>query len=285
LPGEYFIRDRAEGTSTLGELIAHALRFTPAATAALLAQGGVWDWARRQRQRDGSLPAGQTLYKVFVPPFPLCPCRISPAQIHYQDDLLLAVFKEAGVPVQPTPYSDLDCLTAGVTAYLRETKQRGPAHLINRLDRPAMGLVLFARERAGARLLSSLFSGRQMEKTYLVLTAPFAGVREHYSLEGEVEWRGRRRGAKTRVRFLGEGQGRFAFLAWPETGRTHQIREHFRQSLAPIDGDIGLGAKRIMLACVAYRFEHPRRQRPVVISYLPDCFLPHLPAGFDLQLG
>ncbi|HNX96151.1 MAG TPA: pseudouridine synthase [Candidatus Aminicenantes bacterium] len=283
--GEYFIRDREGGKSTLGELVVRALRVSPAAAAALIAQGGVWDWARRQRQRDGSRPAGETLFKVFVPPFPVRPCRISPASIRYQDDLLLAVIKEAGVPVQPTPYSDLDCLAAGVNVYLRDTDQGGPAHLINRLDRPAMGLVLFARDRAGARSLSSLFHGRQMEKTYLVLTAPFPGVQGEYSLDAEIEWRGQSRGARTRVRFLGERRGRFAFLAWPETGRTHQIREHFRQFLTPIDGDIGPASTRIMLACVAYRFDHPRGHQPVVISYLPDCFLPHLPSGFDPERG
>lgn len=269
----FFIQLQAGERLALSAALQRHLRATPQEAERLLRQGSVWDHDRRQRLRDGDALLGGRLLRVDRPKFAVQECVLDPADVQHEDDHLLVVFKRGGVPTQPTPYSDVSDLLHGVQGYLA---RRGVAYRpapINRLDLPAQGLVLFAKNNRCETALHRLFDGRHVRKRYLAATAPFAGVPPSCVIRSRLEWQGREKEALTYVRFCREHAGRFFFLVLPQSGRTHQIRRHFRERLAPLLGDVRYGGAPpggdLWLLCFQYAFAHPVSGRRLRVSYLP----------------
>ena len=75
--------------------------------------------------------------------------------IIYEDKNMIVVNKPAGQLVQSGRSFELD-LTSEVLNYRREKGEEAYAAVINRLDRPVSGLVLFAKNKKEASRLSSL---------------------------------------------------------------------------------------------------------------------------------
>lgn len=273
----FFIRLKAGERMTLAEALQKHLKATPEQARQLLRQGSVWDDGRKERLRDGSLVPGGRLLRVDRPRFAIREYVLDPADVKYEDDCLLAVYKRGGVATQPTPYSDIDNLLHGVHGYLRG---RGTAYRpapVNRLDLPAQGLVLFAKDKRCETALHRLFDGRRIRKRYLAATAPFPGVEPSTLIRSEIEWQGRSRPALTYVRFCREHGGRFFFLVMPQSGRTHQIRRHFQERLAPLLGDVRYGhagpGGPLWLLCFQYAFRHPLTRKKLSLRYIPPAWL------------
>src|SRR5579862_7934523 len=89
----------------------------------------------------------------------------------YEDNHIIAVAKPAGVLSQPDKSGDSSMLEE-VRAYLKK-KYKKPGNvfvgLLHRLDRPASGILLFAKTSKGASRLSEQFRNHQVEKSYSVL--------------------------------------------------------------------------------------------------------------------
>jgi 23S rRNA pseudouridine1911/1915/1917 synthase len=214
-------------------------------------------------------------------------------QILYLDNHLLVVNKPAGVLVQADDTGDLDLLTLG-KHYLKERFHKpGEVYLglVHRLDRPASGVMVFARTSKAAARLSEQFKSRMADKRYLAL------------VEGEAEAGGRReeylgRG-KSRMRVVDRdhAEAQLAILQWRslgysngvtlvdirlETGRKHQIRVQLAESGHPILGDFRYGATReldgrnLALHCYRLGLDHPTRSDRLSWSVTP----PESWAGF-----
>jgi len=91
----------------------------------------------------------------------------------YEDNHTIAVFKPAGVLAQGDKTQDISLLDE-VKKYLKE-KYHKPGNvflgLLHRLDRPASGIMLFAKTSKGASRLSEQFRNHTIEKTYHVLVS------------------------------------------------------------------------------------------------------------------
>jgi 23S rRNA-/tRNA-specific pseudouridylate synthase len=178
--------------------------------------------------------------------------------------------------VQPTPYSDIDNLLHGVQKYYDRRRIAYHAAPINRLDLPAQGLVFFAKNKKCEAALNRLFQEHRVRKRYLAATAAFAGVKPSYIIRSALEWQGRSKDALTYVRFCRERSGRFFFLVFPQSGRTHQIRRHFQEQVAPLLGDVRYGGaapgNELWLLCFQYAFPHPVGGRTVRVRYLPEAW-------------
>jgi 23S rRNA-/tRNA-specific pseudouridylate synthase len=174
---------------------------------------------------------------------------------------------------------------------------QGPSFL-GRLDRPTSGLVIGALTRAGLASVEPGWTSGAVEKGYLavvhgrpaeggLIDIPLAARRPRHRGTGRVEearssFHALARPAK-RAR-----DGMSLVLAFPHTGRTHQLRRHFKAIGHPIVGDSRYGDRRrdrdvpeagLMLHCWRYRAPD--------VAGLPDEVVSDLPArfrGFDVDV-
>jgi RluA family pseudouridine synthase len=160
-------------------------------------------------------------------------------------DAWIAIDKPAGMPAQPP--RDREVRSAEELLRL----EYGEIYLVHRIDTPTSGILLFARTRAEAARLSSLFATGAMRKVYLALAD--GEIDAEQRIESPVEVRE----ATTIVRPLRRIDGRTLVEAEIVTGRTHQIRIHLASIGHPVAGDRRYGgskAPRLMLH--AWKLEH-----------------------------
>lgn len=204
----------------------------------------------------------------------------------YLDNHLLVVVKPAGMLSQEDRTGDEDVLTLG-KAFLKERFEKPGAvflGLVQRLDRPASGVMVLARTSKAAARLSTQFRDRTVEKDYMAL------------VEGGLEGTGRFEDLlvkdDTGVRVVGpdDPAGKEARLAWTalgpvgggtlvhvrlETGRAHQVRVQFAERGHPLVGDMrygattGLDGRNLALHCTRIAVDHPtKRER---IAWAASC--------------
>jgi 23S rRNA pseudouridine1911/1915/1917 synthase len=178
-------------------------------------------------------------------------------QILGETEDFLAVDKPAGLLAHPTksggPRTLWDELR-GLLGY--ELAVGGQVSLINRLDRETSGVLLVAKNSQAARSAGIAMQRRGIQKEYVALVFGWPDWHEKVIdgpiirreeigrseiwLERTVDPRGAP--AVTRVcvekRLKLSEERRFAVVrAWPESGRTHQIRVHLSHAGFPILGD------------------------------------------------
>jgi 23S rRNA-/tRNA-specific pseudouridylate synthase len=269
----YFIRLKKGESMALSAVLQKHLRASAEEAERLISQGSVWDNERKVRLQDGHMTITDELLRVDRPKFSIREYELSKEDIKFEDDHILIVYKRGGVPVQPTPYSDIDNLLHGVQEYYDGKGIRYKAAPINRLDLPAQGLVFFAKSKKSEIALHRLFQERKVRKRYLAATEAFAGVKPSYIIRSRLEWQGKSLEALTYVRFCRERDGRCYFLVFPQSGRTHQIRRHFQEQVAPLSGDIRYGGSaagaELGLLCFQYSFPHPASGKKTTVRYIP----------------
>lgn len=162
---------------------------------------------------------------------------------------------------------------------------------VHRLDAATSGCLLVARTKPAFRILSRAFSSRMVEKSYLAVVhgqpaPPVGEVFTHIAPEipGGVRMvvvePGAGPTAMTHYRtVLGAGD-RTLLEAMPVTGRTHQLRVHFRHLGHPLVGDLLYGyagsgvSGRLMLH--AHRLGFPDPENPAqwieVVAPVPGEF-------------
>lgn len=139
-----------------------------------------------------------------------------------------------------------------------ELANGGQVSIVNRLDRETSGLVFIAKTAEAARRFHSAMARRDVAKEYLALVWGWPG-RDEFSIDAPILRQGEQlptsiylkrcihpagAGALTRFRVERRFEKatpagcRFALVrAFPETGRTHQIRLHLAHAGHPIVGD------------------------------------------------
>lgn len=171
-----------------------------------------------------------------------------PLDIIYEDEDILVINKDAGVPIHPSPGHYDNTLANGVAWYFLEKGQPFTYRAVNRLDRDTTGLLILAKHMLSACILSSQMKDRRICREYLALvqgrlpesgtiTAPIAR-REKSVIERQVDYE-KGKDACTHFRCLSYNREHDLSLAslWLETGRTHQIRVHLKFAGHPLPGD------------------------------------------------
>lgn len=209
----------------------------------------------------------------------------------YQDDVLVAIDKPAGLLVHRTRIDRHETRFA-----LQETRDLVGRYLypVHRLDKSTSGLLLFALDPDAARSLAEQFTGGAVEKRYLAVVRgwpPESGVVDRPLTDlpdsRHRRWEGERQPARTAFRRLATVEfpvavskyptSRYALLeVQPETGKQHQIRRHLKHISHPVVGDTRhgekrhnqffrneLGVARLLLASVEVAFRHPTTGVPV----------------------
>ena len=181
------------------------------------------------------------------------PAEDGPLDILWEDDCLIAVDKPAGILVHPTFSRQTGTLANRLLGWYRRTGQACAVHVLTRLDRDTMGVVIFAKNAWAHWLLMEELADGRVEKVYeaLSLGGPAAdeglidlpiAKRPNPSLLRWVHPDGKP--AQTRYRVLErglrpapEGPELCRLELRPLTGRTHQLRVHCAHEGFPIWGD------------------------------------------------
>ncbi|MFR1766269.1 MAG: RluA family pseudouridine synthase [Lachnospira sp.] len=180
-------------------------------------------------------------------------------EIIYEDKKMMIVRKEAGKLSQSGKSFERD-LTGEVLLYRKKKGEMQYAALINRLDRPVSGLVLFAKDKAEAARLSKLMQNEGLCKRYkaIICGRPESdkGIFEDYLCKDERSNVSRvvdektygAKYAKLEYEFVKEihiGQNLYSLVNIRLiTGRHHQIRVQFAQRNMPILCDVKYGGEK-----------------------------------------
>jgi len=172
----------------------------------------------------------------------------------YKNNQLIAFNKPAGIPVQADKTKDKSLLD------LAEIYTKSKLHLIHRIDRPASGIVLFAKNKSALSHLSEQFKARTTKKLYLAVvpnqpSEPKGQLIHHLKKNGKTN-----RSQVVNAEINGAKQLLTISL---QTGRHHQIRAQLAAIKNPIKGDVKYGFRRgnkdrsIHLHSWKLSFEHP----------------------------
>lgn len=169
-----------------------------------------------------------------------------PLSIVYEDEDLLVINKDAGVPIHPSQGNYDNTLANACAYYFQQKGEPFTYRCINRLDRDTTGLLILARHAYSASLLSAMVAKREIHREYRaivtgllpeegIVDAPIARVNGS-TIEREVNFE-TGEAARTHYKRLNYKNGYSLASLKLETGRTHQIRVHMKYLGHPLPGD------------------------------------------------
>lgn len=170
-----------------------------------------------------------------------------PLDIIYEDNDVIAVNKPPNMPTHPSHEHQSDTLANALSYYFHEKGVPFVFRAVNRLDRDTSGIVLVAKNKSAAFLLSKEFSSFRVEKKYIAIANGITP--EKFTVDGNMK---RQEESKMKRVMCDESEGQYsrtdferiassnsmsALLVTPKTGRTHQIRLHLSHAGHPIISD------------------------------------------------
>ena len=208
--------------------------------------------------------------------------------IVYEDNNIVICNKPVGMASQSERSFDVDLLSKVLT-YRTEKGEAAYAAIINRLDKPVGGLVLFAKDKRTAAGLSAISGKHSIEKYYYAVVTGNPGEKGEYTDWLLKESRGNvsralaenTTGAKKAVLNFTtletkeiEGVEYSLVKVRLMTGRHHQIRLQMSNIGNPLYGDQRYGIQdKKQLALYAYKLEfiHPVTKENMTFLNVPKC--------------
>ncbi len=209
-----------------------------------------------------------------------------PLDILFEDDDLLVISKPPGMVVHPSAGHQESTLVnallhhcAGQLSGIGGVARPG---IVHRLDKETSGCLVVAKNDPTHLALSTQFAGREVEKVYHAIVC--RAVTPH---RGDIRAAIARHPTHRKRMAVTDGSGRAAWTTFRvlerlreatlveallHTGRTHQVRVHFKHLGFPVVGDAtygnrqnkrlseltGYAAPRQMLHAHRLAFKHPR---------------------------
>ncbi|PNR97092.1 RluA family pseudouridine synthase [Petrotoga sp. 9PWA.NaAc.5.4] len=221
-----------------------------------------------------------------------------PLNILYEDDELIVINKPAGLLVHPTNKIKTGTLVNALMYHIKDFEKHGGditrLGIVHRLDKDTSGVLVISKTSYSHNILSRQFKDRVTKKNYIALVEGRLKEKEseinlplgrHPTLRTKraVVYNGRE--AITQYKVLKEFND-MASLVWIrlKTGRTHQIRVHFKYLGNPVLGDTlygknkfekfyGISPERQMLHAIKLGFYHPKTEKWLeFLAPLPNDF-------------
>ena len=167
-----------------------------------------------------------------------------------KNNQFIAFNKPPGMPVQADKTGDKSLLQ------LAEIYCKSKLYPVHRLDRPASGVVVFAKTKTAVGSLNDQFKERTVRKTYLAVVKDLPpekeGTAAHFLQKNQEKNRSLVKGekgvggkeAELKYRVLGSSDNYHLLEVQPLTGRHHQIRAQLAAMGCPIKGDVKYGSRR-----------------------------------------
>lgn len=180
--------------------------------------------------------------------------------IVYEDDWLLVVNKPAGLLSVPTPGNEPRTLTSILNHDGEERGKKYRLHPCHRLDRETSGLMIYAKAKSVQKKMMDAFRNRLVSKKYIAFAH---GKLSHF--QGRISSAIEGKSALTKYKVIQEKTNYSVLEVIPVTGRTNQIRIHFKNIQHPLVGedkfvfrkDFALRFKRLCLHAQELGFTHP----------------------------
>lgn len=174
-------------------------------------------------------------------------------RIIFRDDKVIAIDKPSGLSTQGG--SGITISLDDFLPYLKFDLEEKP-QLVHRLDKDTSGVILIARTKEVAEVLTDKFRHKEIRKTYQAMVDGYVkkdfGVidiplKKKYVGKNEKVYRDEIEGktAITKFKVLQRFKDYSLLELHPLTGRTHQIRVHCKELGYPIIGDVKYGGKKV----------------------------------------
>jgi 23S rRNA pseudouridine1911/1915/1917 synthase len=229
-------------------------------------------------------------------------------KILYEDTDIVVVNKPAGLLTHSDGKTKVKTLsgwlvkkfpqaqTVGELLTMSDGEETGRSGIVHRLDKDTSGVILLAKTQQGFDCLKEQFQNHQIKKAYhaFIVGEPRVsrGIMDHPIGKSGTDFRARSAsfGAKGDTReavtqymvkkTVKTKDGSYSFvLAMPKTGRTHQIRAHFKALGHPLIGDSlygkaknSLGFDRTALHAFSIEFENCAGEKIHVEAPYPTDF-------------
>lgn len=205
-------------------------------------------------------------------------------EVAYEDEYLIAANKPPFLVVHPTKSHQSNTLGNAVAYHMVSSGANYKIRFINRLDRDTSGIVLIAKSALVQQRITEQMQKNQVDKHYIAI------VEGHVDKAGTIDLPIGREKEDDIVRVV-TPQGKRAVTKYEcirtvgkyslvgiqlLTGRTHQIRVHFRAIGHPVVGDALYGAtspyiSRQALHCEEMSLVHPFTGESLVLrAEMPD---------------
>lgn len=184
-----------------------------------------------------------------------------PINIMYEDDDILIVNKEAGMVVHPGFGNWEGTLVNALAFHFKNLPNMGDENrpgLVHRIDKNTSGILVIAKNEKSMKIMGEKFANRDLNRKYLALV--WGDVKEDEgTITGHI---GRSLKNRKVMDVFHNGEfGKHAVTHWKvverlgyttlvecklETGRTHQIRAHFKYIGHPLFNDEEYGGDKIL---------------------------------------
>ncbi len=167
--------------------------------------------------------------------------------IVYEDEDIIVINKPAGLPIHPSLNHYEDSLANGLAYYYEAQNKPFIFRCANRLDKNTSGLTVIAKHLVSGNILSTMVKNREFHREYYAIVrghldepegtidAPIGRVGDSI-ITRQVDFENGER-AITHYKVIDEKKGHSLISIHLETGRTHQIRVHFKYIGHPLIGD------------------------------------------------
>jgi len=227
-----------------------------------------------------------------------------PLDVVFEDGDIIVINKPANMIVHPAPGAPRGTLVNALLHHCKDLSGVGGVKrpgIVHRIDKDTTGLLAVAKNDLAHESLCAQLAARQMKRSYLVLVtgtiekdegtidAPIGRSRADRTLMA-VREDGRE--ARTHWRVQRRTHGLTLVRAELDTGRSHQIRVHFKHIGHPVVGDpaygespkqvaarlperatrlrqLARGARRQMLHAFRLALTHPRTNAALVFEAPP----------------
>ena len=173
-----------------------------------------------------------------------------PLDVVFEDESVIVVNKVAGMVVHPGAGNWQDTLLNALLQHDSSLKQLPRAGIVHRLDKNTSGLLVVARTEQARMHLNRQFKKRTASRRYVAIvegrliaggTIDAAIGRHQHDRRRMIVGEGKN--AVSHYRIVSRFRMHSVVRVQLETGRTHQIRVHFRHAGFPLIGDPEYGTR------------------------------------------